>query len=68
MVCSITEKLEELGFAEELNYLDSLIGFARPTPPLTLFDNHPDVKVNKPLTERSKCSTLQNYFRYTYLT
>ncbi|KAJ7109851.1 hypothetical protein C8R44DRAFT_800734 [Mycena epipterygia] len=50
----IADKLEELGFIEELEYLEYLEEGMTPTrPALQMFDDHPDVKVNKPLTERS---------------
>ncbi|KAJ7492275.1 hypothetical protein FB451DRAFT_1078197 [Mycena latifolia] len=50
----IADKLEDLGFLEELDYLEDLAqSFGRVTPALLLFDDHPDVKVSKPLTERS---------------
>ncbi|KAJ7897237.1 hypothetical protein B0H14DRAFT_2332732 [Mycena olivaceomarginata] len=48
----ISNKLEELGFIEELEYLEGLNRYTV-CPPLLLLDDHPDVKVNKPLTERS---------------
>jgi hypothetical protein len=56
-ICSISKKLVDLGYAEELNYLDILAcGGPYHWPPLTiwLFNDHPDVKVPKPLTDRSE--------------
>ncbi|KAJ6575478.1 hypothetical protein B0H19DRAFT_987683 [Mycena capillaripes] len=49
----ISEKLEELGFIEELEYLDGLVGGYGLRPALCLFDDHPDIKVPKPLTART---------------
>ncbi|KAJ7754984.1 hypothetical protein DFH07DRAFT_496519 [Mycena maculata] len=49
----ISDKLDELGFVEELDYLDSLQGQYGLRPALRMFDEHPDVKVSKPLTQRS---------------
>ncbi|KAJ7269374.1 hypothetical protein B0H12DRAFT_1095502 [Mycena haematopus] len=50
----ISGKLEELGFLEELEYLEDLgtSGYLL-RPALCLFDDHPDVKASKPLTQRS---------------
>jgi hypothetical protein len=60
-IFSIYKKLLDLGYAEELNYLDTLAcGTQNDWPPLTiwLFKDHPDVKVPKPLTDRSEWISL----------
>ncbi|KAK7063921.1 F-box domain-containing protein [Favolaschia claudopus] len=49
----ITEKLETLGFIEELEYLEGLPGDWLVRPPLQQFKDHPDVKSSKPLTPRN---------------
>ncbi|KAJ7103187.1 hypothetical protein B0H15DRAFT_811322 [Mycena belliarum] len=50
----IVDKLEDLGFVEELEYLEDLeLSLDRVAPALILLDDHPDVKLGKPLTERS---------------
>ncbi|KAJ7651573.1 hypothetical protein DFH06DRAFT_1207421 [Mycena polygramma] len=50
----ISDKLGELGFDEELDYLADMEGSSWILrQALVLFNDHPDVKVNKPLTERT---------------
>ncbi|KAJ7155902.1 hypothetical protein C8R43DRAFT_998367 [Mycena crocata] len=47
----ITAKLVALGFTEELEYLGTVSRYVQPQ--LCMFNDHPDVKLPKPLTERS---------------
>ncbi|CAK5264328.1 unnamed protein product [Mycena citricolor] len=47
----ISEKLASLGFTEELEYAEGINYLT--LPPLDQFADHPDVKVNKPLTDRA---------------
>ncbi|KAJ7150392.1 hypothetical protein C8R46DRAFT_1124874 [Mycena filopes] len=50
----IFEKLEDLGFIEELEYLEGLEGgYLPPQRTIRPLSDHPDAKVNKPLTERA---------------
>ncbi|KAJ7024421.1 hypothetical protein C8F04DRAFT_162777 [Mycena alexandri] len=50
----ISEKLEDLGFIEELEYLEDLKEvYLHPRKTIRPLRDHPDVKVSKPLTERS---------------
>ncbi|KAJ7657994.1 hypothetical protein B0H17DRAFT_1097590, partial [Mycena rosella] len=64
----IFDKLEDLGYAEELDYLGELSQtFGRPTPALLMFDDHADVKVSKPLTERGKPHKFRNFAYLTLL-
>ncbi|KAJ6609339.1 hypothetical protein B0H10DRAFT_479554 [Mycena sp. CBHHK59/15] len=48
----IADKLEKMGWIEELEYLENL-EYEGPNSTLIMFNDHPDVKVNKPLTDRA---------------
>ncbi|KAJ6502632.1 hypothetical protein DFH09DRAFT_1001170 [Mycena vulgaris] len=63
----IADKLEDLGFIEELGYLQGFEGAYRQiTPTLLSFDDHPDVKVTKALTTRSWKNMEQRLIKYMY--
>lgn len=57
MCRSISKKLRELGFGDELDYLRHLAQemlYSGPPPTIHLFHEHPDVKIPKLLTDRSE--------------
>ncbi|KAJ7610836.1 hypothetical protein FB45DRAFT_844247 [Roridomyces roridus] len=60
----IFDKLEELGFIEELEYLEGLDGRWDIRPPLVLFNDHADMKISKPLTERNWKNMQQRVVQY----
>ncbi|KAJ6458962.1 hypothetical protein DFH09DRAFT_1500942 [Mycena vulgaris] len=63
----IADKLEDLGFIEELEYLQGFEGaYRRITPTLLSFDDHPDVKVTKALTTRSWKNMEQRLIKYMH--
>lgn len=58
---SITEKLSELGYEEELKKLPLYHTQKTHVAGMILFRDHPHVKISKPLTDRSNVSLHRAY-------